>query len=395
MRKKIQSIATCTALAMLALPALANRIPMRPDVTAQDQCTDENKAAWYQRFTETRTGDTAKAYEAGKKYLTACPKEDDQIATYLKRWVAAYEKEARKIKFPQLLYSDKKYAEAYALGREILAEDPDNLKVLIDLGYGGYLATTLSKNESFNSDSIGFAKKAIQLIESGKAPEGWAPFTSKDDALSYLYYTIGFLNIKSNPSEALGSLIRAAQFESNIKKTPSTYYLIAAAYEAGPYAKQSADYKAAFEGKDETPQSKLALENINQIIDRMVDAYARAVAIAGSEAKYQTQKTDWMSSLTDWYKFRHNKSDEGLNEVIAGILAKPLPPEPTPLTSLPTPPVTTAPGTSTGSSSVSAAAGSEPAPQPAKAQTGKTTTTPSSASKTTPPNKPRRAHARH
>lgn len=334
MKKTFRLITICAALAALALPAFANEM-LGPDSAIQDQCTDDNKRAWYESFTATRTSNPTQAYEAAKKYLGACPDDADDITAYLKKWVAAYDKEARKLRLPALLYNDKKYAEAYALGREILADEPENLKVFIDLGYGGFLATTTAKNESFNNEAIGYARKAIQMIEAGKAPAEWLPFTSKDDALAYLHYTVGFLTIKNNPSEALSSLIKSAKYESKIKATPSTYYFIAAAYEAGPYAKLSADYKARFEGKDESPESKLALENINQVIDRMIDAYARAVALAGKEPANQASKTEWLQSLTEWYKFRNNQSDAGLNEMIASILSKPLPAEPSPITTLP------------------------------------------------------------
>lgn len=316
---------------------------------AQGQCTDESKTAWYADFTKNRTTDAAKAYEAAKKYLDACPTEDTDITKYLKKWVAAYDKEARKLRLQPLLYNDKKYNEAYTLGKEILTDEPENLRVLVDLGYGGYLAT-LAKNEAHNADALNFAKKAIQMIESGKTLDTWVPFKTKDEALAYLYYTVGYLN-RTSPAESLPSFIKAAQFESELKKDPTIYYLIAAGYEGGLYAKQSADYKAKYEGKDETPESKLALENINQIIDRMIDAYARAVALAGTNVKYETSKKEWLESLTTWYKYRHNQSDAGLNEMVASIMSKPLPPVPTPLTSLPA----AAPGASSG---VGAAAGS-------------------------------------
>ena len=60
-----------------------------------------------------------------------------------------------------------------------------------------------------------------------------------------------------------------------------------------------------------------------------------------------------MESLSNWYKYRHNQSDAGLTEVIAGILAKPLPPLPTPITTLPA-----AAPTSTPTSGAVSAAGS-------------------------------------
>jgi hypothetical protein len=344
MKKTIGLIGTIAVLLVFALTAIANtnETPAAGLQAAQGQCTDEGKAAWYKDFTTNRTTEQAKAYDSAKKYLTACPAEDSDITKYLKKWVAAYEKALRFGKLQPTLYHDKNYAEAYAIGKEILAEDPENIRALIDLGYGGYLAA-LAKNESFNADAINYAKKAIQLIESGKAPENWAPFKSKDETLAYLNYTIGFLN-RTNPSTSLPSFIKAAQYESELKKDPSVYYLIAVGYEGGSYAKLSADYKTRFEGKDESPESKLALENINQVIDRMIDAYARAVALAGTNPKHEVAKKEWMESLTTWYKYRHNQSDAGLNEMVAAIMSKPLPPEPTPLTSLPA----AAPGAQSG-----------------------------------------------
>jgi hypothetical protein len=392
MKKIIGSISICALVTMLAVTATANsNLATAGAFETQGQCTDENKTAWYAEFTKLRTSDPTKAYEAAKKYLGACPSEDTDITKYLRKWSAAYDKEARKLRLQPLLYNDKKYPEAYALGKEILVDEPENLRVLIDLGYGGYLAT-YAKNESFNADAINYARKAIQMIEAGKAPEAWTPFKSKDDTLAYLYYTVGYLS-RSNPSEALAPFIKSAQFDSMLKKDPTIYVLIASAYEGGSYAKLSADYKARFEGQDETPESKLALENINQVIDRMIDAYARAVALAGTDAKYAAGKTEWMESLTTWYKYRHNQSDAGLNEMVASIMSKPLPPEPTPLTSLPA----TAPGSATGVGSTSEAATMTVQPAVNQGTTqpaAKPATTTTKSTSTTTPGRPRMNHKR-
>jgi tetratricopeptide (TPR) repeat protein len=357
MKKTIKMIAICATLGLSVAP-FASVIDVQAQTpapaAAQGPCTDESKAAWYADFTKFRTTDAAKAYDAAKKYLAACPTEEGQIPAYLKKWVAAYDKEARKLKFQPLLYGEKKYPEALTIGKEMLAEDPENLRLLIDLGYGSYLAAATLKQESYNPDALNYSRKAIQLIESGKAPESWAPFKGKDDTLAYLHNLVGRLSLKDNPSAALGSLIKAAHFDTDLKKDPWTYFFIAAAYEAGPYAKLSAEYKEKFEKKDETPESKLALENINQVIDRMIDAYARAVALAGTDAKYQANKKDWMDGLSTWYKYRHSGQETGLPEMIASVLSKPLPPEPTPLTTLPTTPA----APSTGASTTAAPGGS-------------------------------------
>jgi hypothetical protein len=401
MKKLIGPIAVYASLVLMAATVFA-----QTPAAAQGECTEEGKAALYTDFTTFRTTDQAKAYEAGKKYL-ACSQGEDQYTAYLKKWVGLYEKEARKQKMLTFIYDkDKKnYVEGLALGKQILADEPENLRVIIDQGYGSYLAAGSLKNESYNADALTYARKAIQMIESGKAPASWLPFKGKDDTLAYLYDVVGRLSLKDNPSAALTAFLKKAQFETELKKDPWTYYFIAAAYESGPYTKLSADYKACCEGKDETPQSKLLLENINQVVDRMVDAYARAVALAG-DPKYATNKKQWMEDLSTWYKFRHNQSDAGLNELIASVLSKPLPPEPTPLTSLPaSASTTTAPavGSSTTTTTVIPGPAATTAPGPAKpaASAAASTTTPakpkpaaSTASTTTPAKpKPRNNHA--
>jgi len=384
MKKIIRVLAIYATLGLMAPFAQVTQLqaqtptPSPAAAATQGQCTDESKAAWYAEFTKYRTTDPPKAYSAAKKYLGACPAEEGAIPTYLKKWVIAYDKENRKIRLTDLFVNQRKYAEAIPLAKEILADEPDNPAAHIALGYGGYVLAVTTKNESGNAEAINYAKKAIQLIESGKVLENWSPFKSKDDALGYLYYSVGFLERTSNPTEALTYFIKAAQFDSDIKKNPQTYAFIAAAYE-NEYAKQSADYERLYKDKDETPESKLAVENINQIVDRIIDALARAVAVSGTDANAQASKAQWLARLTELYKFRHNKSDAGLNELIASVLSKPLPPVPTPLTTLPVtaPTTTTTPATGSTSTTGSTSAAVPPA-------TNKTTPAASSSLTTTP-----------
>ena len=60
----------------------------------------------------------------------------------------------------------------------------------------------------------------------------------------------------------------------------------------------------------------------------MIDAYARAVAAAGNDPANAQNKAQWMASLTNYYKFRHDGLDTGLSDLIAGVMTKPLPPKP-------------------------------------------------------------------
>ena len=300
-------------------------------VAAQAQVVetdDQAKIDIYTRFVNNRLANEAAAYQAAREYLAKYPKDDDAYTRYLKPWVALYDKWDRKQRVPQLIYDQNNFVEGYKLGKQVLAEDPNDLATLMYLGYGAYLASTSAKNESFNAEARGYAQKAIAAIEAGKAPDEWKPFRDNTDALARLYYTVGFIDFRSNPTQAIDSFIKTAQLDSDLKKAPSTYYFIAAAYETGLYKTLAAAYEANFAGKPESPASKAALEKLNLVIDRMIDAYARAVAAAGNDPANAQNKAQWMTSLTNYYKFRHDGLDTGLSELIAGVMAKPLPAKP-------------------------------------------------------------------
>ena len=386
MKKLITFLGICTTVAILALPAAARTSIAQPDLAVQDQCSQEVKDALYASFLKLRKDDQAKAYEDAKKYL-ACPagtptEAQQKIIDYLKKWATAYEEGMKKIRFIQLLYKDMKYPEAYALGKEILATEPENLTIMVHLGANGYLLAPLN-NAALTAESNAYAKKALESLEQGKTVEDYAPLAGRDVAVAYLNYTIGTQALQNDPSTALKYLLKAAQFETPLKKGPYTYAYIAGAYETGPYAKQSQQYKDMYSGKDETPESKLALANINQLVDRMIDGYARAVALAGTDQKYAAAKQGWMDTLTQWYKFRNNNADTGLTELLAGILAKPLPPEPTPLTSLPAAPATPAATPVSNSGAPATNGGTAPSTTPAT-----TTGTKPAATPATTPAKP-------
>ena len=287
---------------------------------------DPVKIQIYDRFRENRVPNPAAAYQAAQDYMQKYRKDKDQYTEYLQKWILAYESDARKNALPGLI-NQKNFAEAFSTGAKILAEDPNNLRVQIDLGYAGYLAAS-AKNEQYNATALEYARKAIQQIEAGKAPAEWAPFKGKDDTLAYLHYAVGFLTLKSDPNGAIDSLLKAAQLESDIKTTPSTYYFLAAAYESGPYKTLSTEYQAKYANKPETPESKAALEKLNVVMDRIIDAYARALQIAANDPKTEASRKEWLTQLTNYYKFRHNGADTGITEFINSSMQKPLPPKP-------------------------------------------------------------------
>jgi tetratricopeptide (TPR) repeat protein len=310
--------------ALLALLALT--VGARQSAVRAQETDDPAKIAIYKRFVDNRIPNPAAAYQAARDYLQKYSKDKDQYVDYLQKWVMFYDRDERKRNLPVLI-NEKKFAEAYSTGAKILADEPNYLRAQIDLGYAGYLAAS-AKNESFNATALDYARKAISEIESGKTPNEWAPFKGKDDTLAYLNYAVGYLTLKTNPDQAIDSLIRAAQLESDIRKTPSTYYFLAVAYESGPYKTQSASYQANFANKPETPESKAALEKLNVLMDRIIDSYARAIAAAGTDPKTEQSRKEWLTQMSNYYKFRHGGSDAGLDDFIKSALQKPVPPKP-------------------------------------------------------------------
>ena len=311
---------------LVAAAFLAISLVAFGSVAMAQETDDPVKIEIYKRFVDNRIPNPTAAYQAARDYLAKYTKDKDQYTDYLGKWVAAYERDDRKRRLPDYI-NEKNFAEAFKVGATILSEDPEYLRAKIDLGYAGYLAAS-AKNETYNATALGYAKKAIQEIESGKAPSEWAPFKGKDDTLAYLHYAVGFLTLKSNPNEALDALLKAAQYDSDIKKTASTYYFLGVAYETGMYKTLSTDYAAKYANKPETPESKAALEKLGTVMDRITDAYARAIATSGTDPKTEQSRKEWLAQLTTYYKFRNGGSDAGIDEFIKGSLQKPLPAKP-------------------------------------------------------------------
>ena len=295
-------------------------------VAVAQETDDPVKIEIYKRFYDNQKANRPVAYKAAQDYLAKYLKDKDQYVDYLQKWIKAYEQDDRKERLGSLINA-KNFSEAYKVGEQILSSEPNFLRAQIDLGYAGYLAAS-SKDETHNAEALNYARKAIQAIEEGKAPNEWAPFKGKDDTLAYLNYAVGFLTLKTSPEQSIDSLIKAAGYESEIRRTPSTYYFLAVAYESGPYKTLSAAYQTKFANQPETPESKAALDKLNVIMDRIIDAYTRAINVAGTDPKTEQSRKEWLTAASNYYKFRHGGTDTGLTEMITSAMQKPLPPKP-------------------------------------------------------------------
>jgi hypothetical protein len=319
------ALAPFALLCLVALPSAAQQPSAQRAAAArrqrQAQIT-EAQAQLYERWRANVNLNQSAAFEAGREYVGKYP--DDEYGARVRVWVEAYERAARKLQFEGLLFKEKKYAAAYALGKQVLANEPDNLRTIINLASAGYLSSNAG-DVSFNAETLDFARRAIEMLEGGAQPSDWKPFNGRPDALAYLNFITGELILKETPAESVNYFRKAIASGGAVKDTPVIYSRLAAAYVASRYEPQSKEFEARFGGKEATPESKAALEEINSTVDRITDAYARAVALSGTEAQYAEARARWMQELTRFYKFRNNDSTEGLEAFIAGVTAKPLP----------------------------------------------------------------------
>ena len=114
-----------TAVGILLLAALAV-LPAAP-VAAQEVVQDEGAAyrAWHDA---SQAGDNAKAMAAANAYLEKYP--TGQYADFIKKWLGTAQMTAL-----DAAIKEKRTADMVAVGREILAGDPENLNVLYALAF--------------------------------------------------------------------------------------------------------------------------------------------------------------------------------------------------------------------------------------------------------------------
>lgn len=295
------------------------------------QTSPEEKSALYTKWFSNRTGEPDKqkiAFEAGKEYLQKYGSEKDQYVDAVQRWVSRYEEELRKQESAVRLgnlrtaFTAKDYAKAFNLGREILRLEPESLPALAILILSG-VNSSRAGNASFNAEATALGRRALQLLDENKiaSPD---PFKNLDDARAFVSYNLGFLLRDSAPVEAAPFIKKAVTTGETYKEDPAAYFLLGATILNGEYQALANEYREKFAGKDQSPEQQEMLGRLKALSDRMLDAFARAVALA-AKPEQKDFKAQAMAELTRLYKELNNDSDAGLNDLIAGVLAKPVP----------------------------------------------------------------------
>jgi len=219
------------------------------------------------------------------------------------------------------LVKAKDFVKVFELGRQILSKEPDNFYVLTKVAEAG-LNLAQIRNATFTAEAIAFAKKGIALLDSGKVKDP-SPFANVQSARNYFSIAVATLSLDSAPDESAKIFFQLVHTDE-YKSEPSIYYYFGRALLKGDYQKRVAEYKQKYEGKPASPEQRAMLESITRVVVRIVDTYARAVALSTRPEQQQT-KTEVLGQLMPMYKALHNNSEAGLDELIAKILSTPMP----------------------------------------------------------------------
>ena len=200
--------------------------------------------------------------------------------------------------------------DAFALAADLLAKNSDDLQVLTRMTQLGTEEAS-RKNRKYAAVSLQYGLKAIALLEANAKPptladEAWAIQRAKLDRLyqqtAILYLAAG------NMQEAKARLIKASTLSP---QDPSNFALLARVI--------NADYlvqKEAYEAMKDLKSKQEAQKKVEDLLDSMIEAYARAVALATGRVEYQSLLQSVIPDLTVHYKARHNQSIKGLQELI-------------------------------------------------------------------------------
>lgn len=199
---------------------------------------------------------------------------------------------------------------AFKMGGGRLAKNPEDIDLLRSLTIIASNATIANDN-TYAAQGQQYGAKAIELLEADKRPEGvdeakWAAY--KAETLPALYRATGIIAYKTNDrATAMARLQKAADMKFN---DPSIY-LVLSELIYDDYDRLTKEYNVA-----PAAQKPAALAKAQAALDKVIETYAQAVGMTEGDAKYQQAHDAIKEEFTKFYKYRHNNSDQGLQQLL-------------------------------------------------------------------------------
>jgi tetratricopeptide (TPR) repeat protein len=257
--------------------------------------------------------DLAKGFPLAKEFLTKFPAS--KYSAYLKTYVTG----SRAALFNQARQA-KNISEEIKLGNEALAEEPENIDYLylLALDIRAVELYASPPNYSHATEAADYSRRTIKLIEGGKVPAvvdkaKW----NQNQQLGGLYHAIGLIEAKNkNTEKAIEAYAKAATLDP----TSPTYFLGLGSLYQEKYlaaAKKYQDFpQADREAAEPKPEVKGALDEANANADKVIDNWARFMALTVTSEPWKSTRDQVNGVLTNLYNYRHPGDADGLQKLI-------------------------------------------------------------------------------
>ena len=201
--------------------------------------------------------------------------------------------------------------EAFTKGADVLSRHPDSLLVLVELLSIG-TNQVKKQNGKFVAQSIQYGTRAAELFEADKKPAGvddarWKDY--KTATLPGVYQSLGLLYYASGkPSEAKARYTKASQ----LAPSDPFNFMMLAAISNQEYQDAAKRYQAMSAGQARDDE----LKKVQSMLDQIIDAYAHAIALSEGNVALQQVRQQYLSDFETYYKYRHNGSTDGMQQLI-------------------------------------------------------------------------------
>jgi hypothetical protein len=166
-------------------------------------------------------------------------------------------------------------------------------------------------NTKYRDQSRQLGLKAVEIFEAGQVPAGydaasWAGYKAK--WLPQVYHSLAVMSyISGDKADARAKLEKAVALGT----TEAVSYYLLGLIEDDEYQALAAKHKAAT-GAAQADLQKQALAQM----DKVIDAYARTLALAEGDARFDQLRAAVRPALESYYKYRNNNSADGLQALI-------------------------------------------------------------------------------
>ena len=304
-----------------------NAPPISPvNPTMSGTYIDNDRESLYAKFNDYKRNPNPEqqrfAYPTAKEFLRLWGGENRPEVKEVRAWVIEYERQMHQNTL-FATYNAKDYAKTFTVGRPMVKGDPEYFFALAIMTEAGY-DNSMAGSKNLDTETAEYAHQAVALLEAGKVTKP-DPFKSMDIARSFLNFALATMVKDEAPAEAAVAYAKALKVAGNpYGKDPIAYHRLGIAIYKGQLAPLSNEYNEKFGGKQSSAEQTAMMYKLMKLSDQAIDAYARAVALM-DKPEQKNARAQALAQLTTLYKAFHNNSDDGLNELIAGVLSKPIP----------------------------------------------------------------------